>query len=205
MPLTDELIAAIMRHENGAGFLILGASAAIEYLFPPFPGDAITVFGAFLVTRRGWPLVPVMLAVLAGSMVGFMIDYGAGRLLARSEERWTGRLARVRPRLDALVERFRRHGALYLVINRFLPSVRAFFFLAAGLARLPAWKVLVFGGASALLWNALLFVLGATVGSEWERLRSIVHTYALAASGALAVAVGALAIGWWWRRRRTRA
>src|SRR5438094_3744492 len=98
MGLTDELIALVARHENGAGFAMLGGAAAIEYLFPPFPGDLIVVFGAFLVTRRSWPALPVMLAVLVGSMVGFMIDYYAGRWLARSR--------RPHPRLDAVVERF---------------------------------------------------------------------------------------------------
>ncbi|HZS37926.1 MAG TPA: hypothetical protein VFF06_13910, partial [Polyangia bacterium] len=89
MGLTEQLIALVEHQENGVGFALLGAAAAIEYLFPPFPGDLIVVFGAFLVTRRGWPALPVMLSVLLGSIVGFMIDYYAGRLLARTEGRWT--------------------------------------------------------------------------------------------------------------------
>jgi hypothetical protein len=36
---------------------------------------------------------------------------------------------------------------LYLSINRFLPSLRALFFVAAGMARLSPWKVLGFRAA----------------------------------------------------------
>ncbi|HZS40427.1 MAG TPA: DedA family protein, partial [Polyangia bacterium] len=103
---------------------------------------------------------------------------------------------------DALIARFARHGAVYLCINRFLPTVRGFFFVAAGLARLPPWKVLAFGAASALAWNLLLFALGATVGTHWERLRAIAETYAVVATGVLVVVALGFAIVWW-RRRRT--
>jgi membrane protein DedA with SNARE-associated domain len=71
------------------------------------------------------------------------------------------------------------------------------------MARLPAWKVLAYGGASALLWNALLFALGATVGTHWQRLRAIAETYSLAATALIVVVALALAAGWWLRRRRT--
>ncbi len=204
MALSEKILDLIARNPHGAGFWLLAACAAIEYLFPPFPGDLIVVFGAFLVTRRGWPGPQVFLAVLAGSIVGFMLDYSAGRALARTEGRWaSGRLAKYRPRIDALIERFARHGALYLVINRFLPSVRAFFFVAAGMARLSPWKVLLAGVASAAAWNGLLFLAGATVGSQWERLRTLAQQYSVVATAVLLAIALVLVLRWWWKRRRT--
>src|SRR5262249_48698448 len=146
MNLSQQLIELVGRNENALGLSILALSAFIEYIFPPFPGDLIAVFGAFLVTRRGWSWPGVAAATLVGSSAGCMVAYAAGRWLARSEAGWHARwLVKIRPRIDAIVERFRRHGALYITINRFLPSVRALFFVAAGMARLPWWKVLAFG------------------------------------------------------------
>jgi membrane-associated protein len=205
MTLSERILDFIARNPHGAGFWMLGGAACIEYLFPPFPGDLIVVFGAFLVTRRGWPALPVFAAVMIGSMVGFMIDYAAGRALAGAEDRWaTGRLARYRPRIDALIARFARHGALYITLNRFLPSVRAFFFVAAGMARLDPWKVLAAGAASAAIWNALLLAAGATVGSNWDRLRVLLERYSLIVTGALLLVALALGIRWWLRRRKSR-
>lgn len=180
MHLGEQLIDLVARNHNTLGLALLCLSACIEYLFPPFPGDMITVFGAFLVARRGWSGPAVFGAVTLGSAVGCMVDYAVGRWLGRTEERWTrGRLGRFRPQIDRLVERFARHGALYIAINRFIPSLRGFFFVAAGMARLPWWKVLAFGTLSALLWNALLLLLGLTVGQSWDRLVSLFETYAL--------------------------
>ncbi len=180
------------------GLFLLGFCAFIEYVFPPFPGDLVTVFGAFLVTRRGWPASGVLGAVLAGSVIGCMTGYVAGRLLARTEGRWAaGRLARFRPPIDRLVERFARHGTWYIAINRFLPSVRALFFVAAGMARLSPWKVLGLGLLSAILWNAALFAIGATVGNQWSRVERIFIAYGEIAWGLLAIIVVFLLVRWW--------
>ncbi len=195
MHLGEQLIDLVARNHNTLGLALLFLSACIEYLFPPFPGDMITVFGAFLVVRRGWNGPLVFGAVTLGSAVGGMLDYAFGRWLGRAEERWTrGWLARARPKVDAVVDRFARHGALYLTINRFIPSLRAFFFVAAGMARLPWPQVLAFGTLSALLWNALLLILGLTVGVEWERLVSLFRSYGLVFWSLVAIALVALVV-----------
>jgi membrane protein DedA with SNARE-associated domain len=166
----------------------------------------ITVFGAFLVVRHGWNGPAVFGVVTVGSIVGFMIDYNVGRWLGRTEERWTrGRLGRVRPQIDHLVERFARHGGLYLAVNRFIPSLRGLFFVAAGMARLRWWEVLAFGTLSALAWNALLLALGLTVGQSWDQLLAALRAYGLAVWIVAAVVVGALVARWLWRRRAKRA
>ena len=141
-------------------------------------------------------------AVTLGSAIGCMVDYAVGRWLGKTEERWTrGRLHRFRPQIDVLVERFARHGALYLAINRFIPSLRGLFFLAAGMARLPWWKVLTFGTLSALLWNALLLTLGLTVGKSWQQLSRLMAQYAVVFWILLGVIALAVALRWWLKRR----
>ena len=202
MHLGTQLINLVARNHNTLGLAILCLSACIEYLFPPFPGDTITVFGAFLVARRGWSGPAVFGAVTLGSAVGCMLDYAAGRWLGRREERWTtGRLARFRPQIDALVARFARHGGLYIAINRFIPSLRGLFFIAAGMARLRWWVVLAYGTLSALLWNALLLVLGVTVGESWDRLVSLFATYGVAFWCLLVLAFVGLGVRHFARRR----
>jgi membrane protein DedA with SNARE-associated domain len=200
MNLAQKLMDLVAGSEGPLGFFVLGFCAFIEYVFPPFPGDLVVVFGAFLVARRGWSAPGVFGSVLAGSLLGFMFGYFVGRWLHAREERWHGRLARFRPQIDSIVERFRRHGALYLIINRFLPSVRALFFVAAGMARLSPWKVVTFGLISAIGWNALLFGLGSTAGQQWDRLERIFLTYGEIA-WALVALIALIVVVRWWRRK----
>lgn len=201
MHLGQQLIDFIAGNQNTLGLGVLLLSACIEYVFPPFPGDMITVFGAFLVARRGWSGPAVFGAVTVGSALGCMIDWAVGRWLGRTEERWTrGRLHRFRPQIDRLVARFRRHGGLYIAINRFIPSLRGLFFIAAGMAELPWWEVLGFGVLSALLWNGLLLAVGHTVGHSWDQLLAVFQRYAQLFWLAGGIVVVALAGRWLWRR-----
>lgn len=197
-----QLIDFIARNNNTLGLGVMLLSACIEYLFPPFPGDTITVFGAFLVARRGWSAPAVFGAVTVGSAIGCMLDYAFGVWLGKTEERWTrGRIGKYRPQIDGLIERFGRHGGLYIAINRFIPSLRGLFFIAAGMAKLRWWVVLAYGTVSALAWNALLLLLGVTVGESWDRLVSLFRTYGLAFWSLVLIAVVALVVRHFARRR----
>ena len=108
MHLGNQLIDLIARNHNTLGLGILCLSACIEYLFPPFPGDTITVFGAFLVARRGWSGPAVFGAVTVGSAIGCMLDYAFGRWLGKTEERWAQRA----PRPLSPADRFARRALL---------------------------------------------------------------------------------------------
>jgi membrane-associated protein len=78
---------------------------------------------------------------------------------------------------------------MYLTVNRFLPALRAFFFVGAGLSRMSVAAVLIYGGLSAAVWNALLMGAGYAVGSNWDALRDLAGRYAVATFILVAIAV----------------
>lgn len=190
--VVDRLIAFVSQQNNPLGWGVLALSACIEYVFPPFPGDTITLFGAFLITSHGWSFLAVFLAVLAGSGAGAMIDFWFGRWLKRQELSHPTKHPETRARFDRLVARFERHGEVYIVINRFLPAVRSLFFVAAGMAGMrPRW-VLLWALVSAALWNLLLIALGTSAGANFEDLQRFFATY----SRWTWIAIGLLLLAW---------
>lgn len=203
--LTAWFLGQIADQNNPLGLAALLGSSALEYVFPPFPGDTITLLGAILITGYGWSFTLVFGAVMVGSLAGTMVAYGAGSLWQRRRLRRMGesRAAVEKGILDELVARFRRHGAIYLVLNRFLPGVRTFFFIAAGLAEIRAHKVLFWSAISATLWNLGLVAVGALVGAKLDALERVVRTYSVAAWAVVGVGVIAIIV-FWWRRRRPR-
>jgi membrane protein DedA with SNARE-associated domain len=54
------------------------------------------------------------------------------------------------------------------------------------------------------LWNAVLLLLGLTVGRSWERLLSILSAYGAIAGGLVALLAALLLIGRWRRRVTSR-
>lgn len=190
---------------------MLAAAAALEYVFPPFPGDTITLFGAVLITAYGWSFGGVFAAMMAGSLVGMILNLWVGtrirRRVGKEGEAEAAASDRVRKRRRALrraVAKFERHGALYLVINRFIPAARALVFVAAGMSGMR-WRVaLLLGMVSAAAWNLLLIGIGVAIGANWETMLAWLHTYNRIALAAGAVIVVAVAIVYVVARRRRR-
>lgn len=202
--LTDWLIAFVSDQDNWAGLAVIAGSAMLEYLFPPFPGDTITLFGAVLITAYDWSFYGVFAAVMLGSVAGSMVDFWLGTRLERRRLRRVaaGKPDERRAAIQKLIDRFRRRGAWFLVLNRFFPGVRALFFVAAGMAGMRARHVLLFSTISAAAWNLGIIGLGSLLGDNIEALELWVRRYTTAAWIILgAAAAVALAVHLWRKYR----
>jgi len=129
--LVQSILDFVAEHHDGLGTVVLFFSSLIEYVFPPFPGDVVTLFGTWLVVQGYWSFAFALGLVTLGSVCGAAADYGLGVLLGRRLDRlpserevrrWT---PLTREKYLLLNERFLRHGAAYILINRFLPGIRA--------------------------------------------------------------------------------
>jgi membrane-associated protein len=206
--LIESILDFVAQHVHGLGPVVVFSSSLIEYVFPPFPGDIITLFGTYLVIKGYWSFAFTLALVTAGSLVGASLDYLIGVWLGRRLHRlpsvrdvrgWT---PLTREKYDLLLERFNRHGAVYILINRFLPGIRAFFFVVAGAARMSLWRVLLYAGISAVAWNAAILACGYAVGANFERLRSLFESYIIVVWCVLGCLVMALVVWWVLKKRR---
>ena len=184
-------------------YALLFFGAFIEYILPFLPGDMFVMAGSVLVAAFGWHPVPVLLVVTFGAVLGAWVDFRIGLWLVRS-----GRIARLGPRthhaVDVIVKRMQRHGAVYLAVNRFIPALRAFFFIAAGAAGLRTSRVLLWSTVSALAWSSLLVGVGYALGNNIEGIEAFFRDYAIVAWSVLGAVALALLVRWLWQRRRAR-
>jgi membrane protein DedA with SNARE-associated domain len=187
-----EALSRTVSATGGAAPAILFFATFVEYVFPPFPGDAVVILGAWYAVRGelSWPLTFV--SVTAGAIAGAWVDHRVGvalgrRLDARALRRGTLSVERL-ARFEAS---YRRWGAWLLVANRFMPGVRAFLFVAAGASGIPLRRVLLYGGISAALWNVVLLAAGGLVAENQAELLALSRRYT---TGAVAVGAAILAL-----------
>jgi membrane protein DedA with SNARE-associated domain len=202
--MLDEFLHTLEYGPQYWAYTLVVAAAAIEYVFPPIPGDSLALFAVVLAVRTQLSWVLVYLAMTLGALLGGLAAWGVGVWLANHEESWPSllRSPSATRALDAVRRGYERHGAMYLVVNRFLPALRAFFFVGAGLSRMNVGPVIVFGGISAALWNALLMGVGYAVGNNLDLLRDLVERYTVATLILIAItAVGIIARFVWDSRR----
>jgi membrane-associated protein len=205
MELLDQLASDLgdaLGRAGPAAPAILFFASVTEYLFPPFPGDLLVVLGAWYAIQGvlSWPVA--FAATTAGAMLGSALDYAIGRWLApRLDARASRRGPLSAERLARFVGAYRRWGPVLLVANRFMPGVRGFVFLAAGAAGIPFARVLLLGGLSAALWNALLLAAGALLARNLPELLDLFHEYSALALGSLLAAAIVIAAAVLLRRR----
>ncbi len=151
-------------------YAFLFASAIVENIFPPYPGDAVIFAGGYLASsgRLNWPLV--FLSTTVGSWAGLLILYWLGRakgraLLIRKEGSWISR-----ENFARFENWFARWGVATIIFGRFMAGIRSGVALAAGIAGVSWKKILVFGLLSVLIWNGILISLARLVENNWEEL-----------------------------------
>ncbi|EPX60852.1 DedA family / putative alkaline phosphatase-like protein [Cystobacter fuscus DSM 2262] len=174
-----EFLDNFIAHLGLLGLLVFGVAAALEYVVPPFPGDTITLLGGVYAVRgeHPWPLV--FGVVVAGSVLGALINYQVGHWLGGRFEQRPGEafLGITHARLESVQAQMRHKGPWLLLVNRFLPGIRGLIFVAAGAAHMPRVNALLLGALSAVAHTALVLALGVAVGGNLERLEFLVARY----------------------------
>lgn len=151
--------------EWGVGLLTL-----IETLFPPIPSEVILPLAGYLSTAGDLNLVLLIVTTTLGALVGAMIFYGLGAVIGLKRAiDWAAMLPLVdREDFEKAAEWFFAHGRGAVFYGRFVPGVRSLISLPAGAARMNIW---VFFGLTTLgagIWNSILILLGAALGTQYE-------------------------------------
>lgn len=186
---------------NAVGYIGVALWVAIESVVIPIPSELVLPFAGFLVgegrsveplTGQPWNLALVTIAGTIGATVGALIAYAIGYFGGRPIiERW-GRYVGISPAdLDRTETFFARHGNKAAFFGRLLPVIRSLVSFAAGIARMPLGRFVVFTALGSLPWTFLLVFAGTQLGANWEEIGSVLKRFeyvvlAILAAGALA-------------------
>lgn len=149
-------------------WVLLGVAAIVfvesGVLFPILPGDSLIFASGLLHGRLGlnmWVLVGVILiTAFLGAQVGYFIGLKWGRKLFKNDAR-----VLKTEYLHQAEAFFAKYGGRALVIGRFVPFVRTFVPLAAGISRYNYPKFLLYNTLGALLWGAGVACAGVLLGN----------------------------------------
>ena len=152
----------------GLGPAALGVIAAMVFiesgvLFPFLPGDSL-LFTAGLLHQQLHLTLPVLIGVVtAAAIAGDQVGYMLGRTFGR---RWFKDDARIlkTAHLTATEEFFRRHGGAAVVLARFVPMVRTFAPLSAGIGRYGYRAFTLWNIVGAFAWAVSVTLLGTWLG-----------------------------------------
>lgn len=147
----------------GIGLLTLLGNANI-----PIPSEAVLPFGGILAAKGQMNLHLVAWVGTLGSVIGSVISYGLGAFVGTDFLRKYGKYVLMRTDEIAIAEHwFERHGLMVTLWGRFVPLVRSFVSLPAGMVRANFWIFLLYSFLGSLPWCYLWAWLGFKVGENW--------------------------------------
>lgn len=180
---------------------------AIESSAIPFPSEVVMPPAGYNVAQGRMSFVWVLVAGLAGSLTGALINYSIAHWLDGWLRRH-GKWLLIKPQaLDRAETFFRRHGEIGTFIGRLVPVVRQLISIPAGMAGMRLDRFVLYTGLGAGIWCFILTYVGYVIGrhsgvlleAEVHRRIGQVLVWLLPM---LAVLAGGYAL---WYRRRARA
>ncbi|WP_232525724.1 DedA family protein [Actinomyces sp. zg-332] len=133
-------------------------------LFPVLPGDSLIFTAGLLHIQLGIGLptliVSITVCALLGNIVGYILGKKYGRRFFKDDARFLKT-----EYLGQAEQFFIKYGGRSLVLARFVPFVRTFIPIAAGIANYNIKNFTKWNLVGALLWGAGLTYLGSLLGN----------------------------------------
>lgn len=153
----------------GSGLIAIGATVFAEsgLLIGFFlPGDTL-LFGAGILAAQGtlplnWLLLVVILSAIIGDNVGYSIGRRTGKRLFNKKES----ILFKPEHLERAEKFYDQHGGKTVIIARFVPIVRTFAPMVAGIGKMSRQKFLAFNIIGGVLWGGGITLLGYWLGSK---------------------------------------
>ncbi|MFB7876789.1 MULTISPECIES: DedA family protein [unclassified Nocardia] len=136
-------------------------------LFPLLPGDSLLFTGGMLAAQENapmsvWVLVP---AVIVTAFLGDQCAYWIGRKIGPAIFRKEDSRFFKKQYITETHEFFEKHGPKTIILARFVPIVRTFMPVLAGVSKMDYRKYVAFDIVGAVLWGGGVTVLGYFLGN----------------------------------------
>ncbi len=198
----EALLGMVSLVPTWAVYVLIGAGAALENIFPPIPSDVMVILGGVLADRGVVKIVPVLLVAWASNVTLAIIVYVMSRRYGREvfEHRWAHWLLRPH-QLDQLAIFYTTYGTGAIFLSRFLPVFRVLIPAFAGVSHLGFFRTTIPVALASAIWYGALVLAGVFASRNVPLLLDIVgqvNVWLVVAACLAFVGVGV----WWWRTRR---
>jgi membrane-associated protein len=178
--------------------------------FPFLPGDTLLfALGLFIAGEQidlfpGGELVFLLIAAVlltVAAIGGNIAGYEIGRAIGPPLYERDGRVLK-RKYFDKTSEFFETHGNKALVIGRFVPFVRTYITVVAGVTRMDRARFVLWSLVGAVFWVLSILLLGFFLGAAFPTLGENIDKAIIVI---LAFSVIPIVYEWWKHRRHGRA
>ena len=175
----------VMSFMNQFGYFGVFLLIAIENIFPPIPSEVILLFGGFVTTYTKLNIILMTLFATLGSLVGAILLYYIGKIFnyEKLQKLVSGKIGRIlhlkKDDITRADKWFNQNGNITVFFCRFIPLVRSFISIPAGMNKMNIVKFIIYTTMGSLIWNFVLILLGAKTKENWTSILKLLNTYSI--------------------------
>jgi len=177
LQLINEFLDKIFLYGPFWIYLFLFVSAFVENIFPPIPGDFVTLTGGALAASGRLNIFLVFILVYLGGITSMALLYYLG--YSKGREFFIKKNYRIFSGDDIirLENWFIKEGAILLMLNRFIVGARAAIAVITGISHYRFWKMFIFVSISFWIFNGLLLFSSYIFVVNFETIKEYLHLY----------------------------
>lgn len=169
------------------GFVIFAESGLLIGVLLPGGDTTLLLAGSFAATGR-LPLLPLLVVIVASAVIGDNVGYEIGKRSGKRIFRKKESFLFDPEHLVRAGNFYEKHGGKTIILARFVPIVRTFAPLVAGVGNMPRKRFLFFNIIGALIWGVGVTMAGYLLASILGERVEDLEKYLLLAVGITTVA-----------------
>lgn len=144
-------------------FLIVFAESGLFFGFF-LPGDTLLFASGLFAFQGLFPIELVIIACAVASILGGYIGYWSGKNMGRKLFERDASFFFNKKRIDDVEKFYKKYGPITIVMARFIPFIRTFSPIVAGVGLMKYKKFILFNVIGGVLWATVMPLLGYFLG-----------------------------------------
>ncbi len=147
----------------GVGAIVFAESGLLIGFF--LPGDTLLFISGFFAAQGHlniyWLITVIVAAAIIGDNVGYSIGRRTGPRIFRKEDG----IFFQKKHIERAEKFYNDHGGKTIILARFVPVVRTFAPMVAGIGKMPRQRFMLYNVMGALIWGVGVTLLGYFAGA----------------------------------------
>ncbi|MGL4655006.1 MAG: DedA family protein [Sarcina sp.] len=147
------------------GYPGLFVAGALEFVGLPVSGEVLIPLAGFMVKKGHLNFILSFIILNLGSILATLAMYAVGYYFNNwAKNLMKRKLYKNEEKLNNLSDWFKKNGPMVSFLARFIPFIRVYVSLIAGIERVPVVAFTIYSSAGIIIWNAFFFVIGYYLG-----------------------------------------
>ncbi len=164
---------------NKYGYFGITFLIALENIIPPIPSEVILSFSGFISKYANLNLLLIIISSTLGSLIGALILYYLAYFIGLKllDFKFFKICGLKSENVKKSINHFKTNGKKSIFFGRFVPIIRSFISIPAGLSNMDIKLFVILTTIGSLIWNTIFIFIGYFLKDKWEIITTFFENY----------------------------